>query len=228
MQPKTISTTGLLSVSLCFFIFAFSNCKKDTEQFTVKGYLLQSCNNSEPVSGVTLQLTYPCKACPYAQTDFGSFTTRADGSFEFTYTSAKRVNELIISGTQRNGLGTLNYVYGIPINTTVNLGNVYATENFYALVKLNVQRPTSLADTIYYLKEANLLLPIIGPFTQGQVIDTLIYRNTQFYDKQNVKNYRNVPNAIITYKMGERGQYTNTGGLFDECVKYNEFLVDIK
>jgi hypothetical protein len=123
-----------LSIILIIYVVLFCGCERinNDKEYTIKGQLLQSCDNPIPVSGVKLILDYDCD-CNASKILTETFTD-ANGKFEFKYKSVLG-NDIIISGSQPNGGGTKNYLFGIPINKDLDIGNLfnpnYAIENYF-------------------------------------------------------------------------------------------------
>lgn len=223
---KKITTIILF---LVFYTITMSSCKQvnEKQEYTIKGTLLQSCENSLPVGGIRLILDYDCD-CNASKILAESFTD-VNGKFEFKYSTVPG-NDIIISGIQPNGGGTKNYLFGIPINKDLDIGNLYSNDNFFAIVKLNVLRSTNSFDTLFYdlFGSGNYRKTIIGPFTNGLALDTLVFRNTQFYDVNNERIYISNSSASYSYKVGANGNTNFAGGMFQTCLKYNYFTIEIK
>ena len=155
--------------------------------------------------------------------------TDANGKFEFKYKSVAG-NDIVISGSQPNGGGTKNYLFGIPINKDLDVGSLYSSNNFFSLVKILVSKQTSDKDTLYFDEygAGNFRQFVVGPFTSGQVLDTITYRNAHFYDIANQRNYKHISHAFYSWKLGVKGKYNDIWSIHQPCLKYNEYLIEIK
>lgn len=215
---------------LIFTVILFVGCNpfnEDNKEYSIKGTLLQSCDNPTPVTGVKLLLDYDCN-CSSSKI-LQEVYTDSEGKFEFNYKTVAG-NDIVIRGTQANGGGTKNYLFGIPINKNLDIGNLYNNDNFFAIVKLEVSRPTSLNDTLFYdlFGAGNYRKTLIGPFTNGLILDTLNFRNTQFFDLNNINIYKNNSSATYSYRLGLKGKTIYAGGMFSACLKYNYYVLEIK
>jgi hypothetical protein len=161
-------------------------------------------------------------------------TTGADGSFALTYKSDVTMGDLVIRGRRANGQGALNYLFGIPKNKTLDVGNIYQSDNFFALVKIEPKRATTSSDTIYYKRVKSFVYQqyIVGPFFNGQVIDTMSYRNTQFYDFQNKSAYHgdgSFPYVSYAYTIGKNGKEKHASNeSFIPCSSNNSYQLIIE
>lgn len=215
---------------LIFTVILFVGCNpfnEDNKEYSIKGTLLQSCDNPTPVTGVKLILDYDCN-CSSSKI-LQEVYTDSEGKFEFNYKTVAG-NDIVIRGTQANGGGTKNYLFGIPINKDLDIGNLYNNDNFFAIVKLEVSRPTSLNDTLFYDEygAGNFRKSLLGPFNNGLILDTLRYRNAQFYDLDNKQYYKNISHAFYSWKIGKRGVYNSIWTLHKPCLKYNYYVLEIK
>jgi hypothetical protein len=211
--------------------FSLCGCEliNDNTEYTIRGQLLQSCDNPTPVSGVKLILDYDCN-CNSSKI-LQEIYTDADGKFEFKYKSVNG-NDIVIRGNQANGLGTINYLFGIPINKDLDVGNLYSSNNFFAVLKIVNKRQSTKNDTIFYdvYGSANFRRFIVGPFIENQILDTIMFRNTQFFDKVNDNRiYKNNGFASYNYKIGQKGREVYADGShFIVCTKYNEYILEVK
>jgi hypothetical protein len=232
-MKNTVKTRSIFTIiTIMIFALFLSNCRKDNgEKFTIRGKLLNSCDNPEPVGGhqLFLEFSYGINN-KYEQI---AATTSADGSFEFTYEKKNAMREMTISGRQANGSGTLNYVFGIPIGRNLEVGNIYSESNFYRVITIKSIRVTSKEDTIYYgLNNRGIFTKLItGPFNQNQIIDTLNGRTPHFYDLTNYNAYSPLTNAIgYAYKLNSANtiQYVSENPVIINCVKHTKLEIEIR
>jgi hypothetical protein len=233
-MKKIEKVTILNIVIIVSSIMLLNSCQKDENEgkFTIKGKLLNSCDKPEPVNGhqIFLEFSYGINN-KYEQI---AATTLADGSFELKYEKKNAMGEMTISGRQTNGSGTLNYLFGIPIGRDLDIGNLYLSNNFTAFVRINTKRNTSMSDTLYYKRGKNFVFEtsLIGPFNQNQIIDTLVFRNTQFYDIDNISAYRgdgSFPSFNYPYKIGLNSKESfASNNLFQPCSNQNFYNLIIE
>jgi hypothetical protein len=206
---------------------------KDTSSssYTLKGKLLKSCANGQPIRNFKLDLVTQDK--PVKSPVIVSAVTDVNGEFQFTYSTL--YGNLCVQGTHIDGQGNQVYLSGIPVNQNINAGEIYADSNFYFIVKINPLRQTSSADTIYYhqtvdsqIHAMSFARKICGPFSVGQIIDTMVMGNSQFYDIANESKYQYKTQEYYQWKLGHTGKTQITGGIFPPCFKYNSFTIDIQ
>jgi hypothetical protein len=223
-MKNTVKTRSIFTIiTIMIFAIFLSNCRKDNgEKFTIRGKLLNSCDNPEPVSGhqLFLEFSYGINN-KYEQI---AATTNADGSFEFTYEKKNAMGEMTISGRQANGLGTLNYLFGIPIGRDLNIENLYIENNFFAIIRVNIKRITTSDDTIFYSLISgtnNFSKFLVGPFTDNQLFDTVMYHNAQFFDLAKEKYYQTKSHAYFPWKLNTTGKIKEIWAMHEPCKKYN-------
>jgi hypothetical protein len=225
-MKKLINTTSIFTtlISISFAIF-LNNCSKDNEEkFTIRGKLLNSCDKPEPVSGHQIFLGFSY-GINNKYESIGAITN-ADGSFELTYEKKNAMGEMAISGRQGNGLGTRNYLFGIPIGRDLEVGNLYIENNFFAIIRVNTKRVTTSNDTIFYSLIAgtnDFSKFLVGPFTDNQLFDTAIYHNAQFFDLDMEKNYQSKSHAYFPWKLNTTGKIKEIWALHEPCKKYNYY-----
>jgi hypothetical protein len=222
MKKSTIYL--VLAGMLCALLF--TGCSKDDNQkYKVTGRLLKACDDPIPVAGVELILHYDGG---YSDAkDLATTTTDANGNFEFGYGGVSRILDIYLSinGESAAGLGSrVGYMGGIPRNQDIDAGTLYATRNFFAVAKVSVQRQTSTNDTIYYnSSNGKFLKMVVGPFTDKQVIDTVIYQHGVCYGGCES------PNLDVPYKwkFGANGKTIYIGAPMIPCTQ-QEFLIELK
>lgn len=206
-QMKLLIFTGC---SLVASALLFNGCKRgeNDDTYTIKGKLLYSCEKPDPVSGAELYLGYNY-GINNKYEEIGT-TTNSDGSFEITYKDRSNLGELVIGGKKLNGTGSLEYLFGIPRWKDLNIGNLYAADNYTVYVVIQPKRATTAKDTLFYNMSAEVFKDyIVGPFAENQVMDTLVYRYAQFFDIENKEKYRHdgaFPLAAFIYKIGHNGK----------------------
>jgi hypothetical protein len=233
-MKKLNKTTIYIHLIILAFVLLFNGCVGD-DKFTIKGKLLTSCERPEPASGYQLLLTFNYGV--NSKFEQIATTTNTDGSFEFTYEKKFPHGEMFINGRQSNGLGTINYLNGIPVGRNLDIGNLYSGINSCALIKIKTIRQTSQKDTVFYNKVAGQNIfknYITGPFDDGQILDTLFYRNVQFYDLANYRSYSesSPSGALFPFKLSNQTKiyYAKiVGSQFDIiCFKYNIYEVFVE
>lgn len=208
-------------------------CKKDgmvenQQQYTVKGRLLNSCDDQTPsIDKELLSLRSFCVYCTIGL-DLGPITINDDGTFEFKYKHSSINKNLELFSNKHYDL-----VLGIPINQNIDLGNVYIKNNMYAIVKTSPRRITSAADTLFYnLKDYQRdNVPIeyaIGPFAENQIIDTIFFHAFQIYDSTCLdKDWWVNTNANLQYSLGKNDSTTTLSKILKPCDQSGEFEVII-
>lgn len=218
-----------LSIILIMYVVLFCGCERINKEYTIKGQLLKSCDNLTPIENVKLILDYDCN-CNASKILTETFTD-ANGKFEFKYKSVLG-NDIVIRGKQPNGLGTVNYLFGIPINKDLDIGTLYKDSSFFAILKIVQKRQSTYNDTIFYdvFRSANFRKFVVGPFVENQILDTIAFRTTQFFDKINDRRiYSNNGSPSYTYKIGKNGKESYADGShFTTCTKYNEYILELK
>jgi hypothetical protein len=217
-----------------FLIILGLQCRKDDmienqQQYTVKGRLLNSCENPTPsLDNELLSLRSICAFCTIGF-ELVPITVNEDGTFEFKYKH---------SSINKN-LGLFSYKYydlvlGIPVNQNIDLGNVYLKNNLYAIVKTKPKRITSKADTLFYNPQdyRGNKLPIeyaIGPFSENQIIDTLFFHSFQIYDSTYLdKDWWLKTNANLQYAIGKNNNVLTLSKVLKPCDQSSEFEVIIR
>lgn len=210
-------TQILILVSL----FLFSDCRRE-KSWIIKGRLLESCDNPIPVSGRLLYISSSKSISnPVVQTD-------DEGRFSLPYELDYRQIEFIKLRDENK-----IYLVGIPKKENIVVGDLYSKDNFFALLKLQVNRATSVEDTIYYdylgYRGAmrNYRKFKVGPFTDGQVIDSVVFFDQDVYDSvlYNLGNF-----SRYIYKIGYHGK--DLAGVGTEkhlkaCHKHNVYQLRI-
>ncbi|MBU3663981.1 MAG: hypothetical protein FGM41_12405 [Bacteroidetes bacterium] len=229
-MKKLILTCNVIT----FLLLIISGCRRpnnDDNFYTVTGKFIQSCDNPVPVAVHSLMLAFTYNSNgKYAEIPC---TTLEDGSFSFTYEKEAIMGELAIRGSQINGQGTLNYMYGIPKERNIDFGNLYAGLNFSAIVMVKLSRISTPEDTIYHHQiSSNKFSKInFGPFSDKQILDTVYYRAVQFYDINNFSKYINKSGGpLYAYKFSKYGGvlYTSNYSDFKICYKFNNYEIEIK
>lgn len=222
------------------FGFMMTQCQKDVmvinqTHYTVKGKFVKSCNEPIPFDIKTITLDGFCYA-------FGTISTEAnvkirninqDGTFEITYQYINSKNNLNLVTNNRIVSGGI-LLFGIPVNTNVNVGAVYIQNNHSAVIKLNAESTITELDTFYYQMEDNLTRETkydfaVGPLALGQIIDTLYYTKPQVFNKTIIDNqcYLN-SNATLRYKIGLNGTVKTVNALVEPCVLSNILEIDLQ
>lgn len=208
-------------------VFLFTACPKQqdtiSEQYTITGTIVKSCNNPTPLSNFQLVLNYAC-GCTSAKV-LQTVYTDINGNFSFSYSSVAS-NSLVIQGD--NGTVFIDYLAGIPINRNLNIGTIHSDSNFCSIIKINPQRQTSIMDTIYYRKYGNTYLKyMVGPYSSNQVLDSFFYFGFEFYDVNNTKIYNYMPGYEYDWKLGNSGNVNKCTLNPQPCNKLYEYIITL-
>lgn len=167
---------------ITFLIFTLNSCKRDGDKYKVKGFFIESCNNSTPVKNFKLDLyetNYQCR-----QEYLASTTTNEKGEFEFNYSKAKKASCVGgLSIKYDNSFSTALVAYNISANESIDIGTVYNdTRNTAYIIILKTNTNYTNQDTLFYdiaPKSSGIdstYQYVTGPFQDGKAIDTLFVK----------------------------------------------------
>lgn len=173
-----------LAIVVCFF-----SCKRDKEKFVVSGVLFKDCSHAIPYANYPLILEYNTKSLLEDPFEL-SLTTNEKGEFSTTYESVSDLINGNLSVSFVAGFANTSLVSDLPLNKTVNLGNIVKGSNSFVVYKIATNKPYTSSDTLYYRITASNFAPPymlnapykIGPFTNGQILDTLVRSSIMGYD----------------------------------------------
>ncbi|MDP3928062.1 MAG: hypothetical protein Q8R57_03480 [Bacteroidota bacterium] len=213
----------LKSITLIVVIL-FSHCKVDKdEEFVIQGKLLNSCENPSPEPNKNLILTYE-----YGTNKKGDeiyCVTDNEGKFLFKYSSKFNLRNLTIGSSQANGLGFRTYLFDIALNKSLEVGVIYSENNFKAKLRVNLKKASSINDTVFYEKlQSKFTKFVVGPFLEGQVIDSLNRNVALKYESNN----KHQINFNYTFKVGNNSiDQTILGRGFNSCSNENYLNIDL-
>jgi hypothetical protein len=210
------------------FLFAvttviFFGCTKDTgEQYTIKGKLLKSCDNPEPIVGQNLILEKYTDGGRSKYETIGTTTTDENGIFSIKYSSVGASSALNLKPQE----GSYSYLANIP--TDVNIEeNVYTKDNFFYIIKIKTTNAYTEKDTLFYTLGSDTQY-LVGPFTDNQAIDTVVKSNRQGW------SYGQSEQKILfnyTWKLGSQYNDPSRGNVVNAyltpCKKYDEVVLDL-
>ena len=209
----------LIALVLILGMFSCVSCfKKKT--FTLKGRLLKSCDNPVPVEDYYLYMVSENKR-------YGSHSARTsiEGNFIIQYDEGHNLgSEAFIFSSQNGPL-----LEGIPTRQDLDLGDIYLTDRYFALVQIFVQRSTSVEDTIYYeyLSWLGYNKSIVGPFQDEQIIDSVQLYGIPVYD---TIKFNKKPQGGYMFKTRYNNKDTSTKGIgnFEVCRRDNVFDIILR
>jgi len=213
-----------------FFLLAavllFTSCTKEPgAQYTIKGKLLKSCDNSAPVVGQNLVLEKYDK--DNGKTEIiSSATTDENGAYSLSYSAVGKKSYVNLNVLPQSGLGS--YLENIPIDEDMDI-NIYARDNYFYIIKIKTDKPYTNQDTLFYMQSAIENGYIVGPFTDNQVLDTIVKTNAQgWYYVENAK-----PSLYINYAWKLGSEYKDPAKdnvvsvYLTPCNKYDEVVLDL-
>jgi hypothetical protein len=219
----------LLNICLFSLVILFTACPKKTEdiinkQYTIKGKLVYSCDNPTPVINKNVDLEFTSNGV--LVNTIGLCKTDSNGIFSFTYDAVgDHILPQFTIGVE-SGYSYNVVFYNVPINSSLNLGDITTQDNYFGIIKIQTSKTYSSSDTLYYIPGNPFIHNIfIGPFYDGQIIDTFTYSGPL--------TYQNINNGFLLfwrwgYDIRGNGTYKNTH--FDNtkpCFKYNVFSLKI-
>lgn len=208
----------------------FSNCKKDSDRYTVKGRLLKSCDDPTPVPYAEIYLYNDYKST--AQTcnsgEIARGTTNENGEFELGYNRA--CADGIVGLGYDISFSTAYVAVAMKSNRDYDLGDIYKKDNGFYLFKIKTNHPYTDKDTLFYNITPILLDStykfIVGPFTDGQAVDSFkttvskIVNPTQ--DSRSLQTYWRLKSGKNDYKFNRFFEF-----YIEPCKKYSEGIIDI-
>jgi hypothetical protein len=180
-------------ISIIFIVFLVSSCDTNySGNLDIEGYLMYECGNTDPLGGTTLTFSID-------GTDLLTTKTQSNGYFHFTgaynHKSRSIGNKRIgwsFNGQNGNGFGSIDLISFFP--DKLNADTIYKENFTNSVIYLEIDSGSmsmgSDLDTLYILYKFakhvrdnypvtigngsiyNLKYP--GPFTDGQIIDTVI------------------------------------------------------
>mgnify|MGYP000256510155 CR=1 FL=1 len=172
-----------ISLILVVLVIAYFNVSCDRTykgKADIKGVLMYKCGSNDPMGNVTVSLT--------AGATLLSATTDANGYFHingpYEYTTRKEISprlEITSNGQNGGGFGSIILLEDAP--DTFN-DTIYMTNTMYSILIIDTKGSTfgSETDTLRFqyqdmddFPNTNQLktLKYAGPFTDGQILDTL-------------------------------------------------------
>lgn len=201
-------------------LLLFTNCNKE-KTFTIKGRLLISCDRPIPVIDHGIRIEGKGITSPIAYTN-------DKGHFAITYEHSRRTEYIYLTVKGEYGVGLSQRLIGIPMRKDVEVGDVYLTDNFFSVIKLAVQRPTDLTDTIYYDHNVHLGYRKfkVGPFLDGEIIDSFTFASSRIFDTL----ARDISSGTLSYDCQinqTKKRATGDQKFKEECKRYNVAVLEV-
>jgi hypothetical protein len=221
-------------IPFLFFILFFS-CKREKDKFVVRGFLYKDCSHTIPYANYSLKLNYYTKSL--LEDPFELFLNTNDkGEFSFTYESVSDLINGNLSLQFMDSISNGSLVTDLPLNKTVNLGNVVKGSNSFVVYKISTKKPYTENDTLYYRITASNFIPPykmeapfkVGPFLDGQILDTVI--GTRMFSYENSSESLKVP-IYNEWRIGahyfDKERLNNQYLLIAPCNVYEEVVIDL-
>lgn len=171
-------------------LLLLSDCKKET-RYVVKGRVMDSCFNGNPVDGVEFELQdlnrkkgeLTIFVCSKHFRAFGN--TNANGEFRLEYEHG--CYEFVTLKLKKQGMGSVGWWF--PPNQNIDLGDIVFKNNLKYFVVLTTDTAYSNQDTLFFnIKQVGFrgdstFKFLTGPFTNNQFIDTVITTKHSDFNK---------------------------------------------
>lgn len=211
------------------------SCKKEKEKFAVNGVLYKDCENKTPYANYPLILEYSTNSL-FEESFEIALTTNDKGEFSGTYETVSDLINGNLSISFVAGYANTSLVSDLPLNKSVNLGNIVKGINSYIIYKIAAKKPYSNSDTLFYGITASNFIPpykmeapyVIGPFIDGQIIDTI--------EKASLLSYSKTSQSIIApiwneWRLGamyyDPKRKNQDYFEFNPCKVYEEVVIDL-
>ena len=217
-------------------VVSFFSCKRDKEKFVVSGILYKDCSHTIPYANYPLILEYNTKSItedPFEVT----LNTNEKGEFSATYESVSDLINGNLSVSFVAGFANTSLVSDLPLNKTVDLGNVVKGLNCFVVYKISTKKAYTANDTLFYrINSSNFSPPYkmnapykVGPFTDGQILDTLVRSSLMGYDKGSesikIQEYSEWRLGALYKDPNRLNQQIH---LINPCHVYEEAVIDLE
>jgi len=221
--------------TLVFIMLLLFSCKKEKEKFAVNGVLYKDCEKKTPFGNYPLILEYNTNSL-FEESFEIALTTNDKGEFSGTYETVSDLINGNLSISFVAGYANTSLVSDLPLNKSVILGNIVKGINSYLIYKIGTKKPYSILDTLFYGITASNFIPpykmeapyVIGPFKDGQILDTvekaslLSYSKTSQMVKTPVYNEWRLGAMYFDPKRKNQDYFE-----FNHCKVYEEVVIDL-
>ncbi len=194
-------------MKVCFLFilstFLFFSCKPKSEQYNIKGRLINSCDNS-PIKNVKIIARQSAiHALTPAKSSAGfeeSATSDDNGSFEISYTTAQKSPIQLLETTLSVG--------------TTDLGDIRLYSNSKVYYKVKVNNAHTNLDTLFIvdITSPNTYYKMYGPFHDTVIgIKTVTAVNTLANNSGSIQQ-TNTTNKIDSWYKINRKNYSYSNG----------------
>lgn len=216
-------------------LLSFFSCKREKEKYVIKGILYKDCNHTIPYANYPLLLEYFTKS-RFEDPFLINMNTNEKGEFSATYESVSDLINGKLTVSLFSGYSYNSLVSNLPLNKNVYLGNIVNGEQTFYVVKIATPKSYTDNDTLYYATNGSNFAPpyrlsapyVIGPFRDGQIIDTLTSSNLIGYNSQTQSLEITVFND---WHLGSRyydpKRKNETPTKIKPCAQYSEVLIDL-
>jgi hypothetical protein len=211
------------------------SCKREKEKFVVNGVLYKDCEKKIPYVNYPLILEYFTQSIREDPFEL-PLTTNDKGEFSGTYETVSDLINGNLSISFVAGYANTSLVSDLPLNKSVNLGNIVKGINSYVIYKIGTKKPYSNTDTLFYGITASNFIPpykmeapyVIGPFKDGQIIDTIVRSSLMVYSNASQTVKTPVYNE---WRLGssyfDRERKNHQGFELNPCKVYEEVVIDL-
>ncbi|HYG14877.1 MAG TPA: hypothetical protein VEC12_03920 [Bacteroidia bacterium] len=216
-------------IAILFIVAAATACKKDGDRHTVKGRLLNSCDDPTPLRGFTVYLYNDYRNllnrwCNQGQ--IATATTNENGEFELSYEKTCSNGDISLQ-YDINSISYGSLVYNIEPNKSTELGDIFRKNNGPFQVKIKTNQPYSNNDTLFYGIRPHILDStykfITGPFTDGQLVDNYLITVWRIHNRSAETNHL----FRWVLKSGKNSFKDELQEAYIDPCKNNEIVLDI-
>lgn len=216
-------------------VVLFFSCTPEKNKYVVSGVLYKDCSHTIPYANFPLILEY--NTMSRSEDSFEvAISTNKKGEFSATYESGSDLIHGNLSVSYVSGFANTSLVSDLPLTQTINLGYIIKDSNSYMVYKIATNKSYTSNDTLYYgITSSNFAPPYVmkapykvGPFTNGQILDTIKKSSLMSYDKfgQGIKiqvfnEWRIGAHYYDPKKLNQ--QYY----LINPCQEYEEAYIDL-
>ena len=217
MKLITILLIGLL---ISLFCCCDTNNKYDhtNERYTLEGTVYVDCAKSIPYKNNKLELvhTYKIDSDDPGQTETIYLPTNEYGKFSYEYVGHKSDSwKLRIADTGKIEVSLPPYV-------NRNLGAVNLGEkNLHVILKVKTNKPFGTSDKLKIDMLGNFYKELKGPFTNGQIIDTIDVHSGFFWGETSTNT------SVLSFYYSMNANYHTINYPYNLCSKNNVLEIDI-